>query len=291
MRRPTNSSPPSPNSARRGGSGSGSPSCPVPPPATRAAPARRHLRPDADQVRPLGEPAAHHGRRLRRRHRRRGCGDGAAVRRRLGVPEALGRRLARNISSLLISEAHVAEVADPAGRLVRGGDADREIADAAWAEFAAHRARPAGSRRRSMTARCSARWASTAARTASRRIAHRRLPITGVSEFPHLRRGAAGSARRRPGRARRPRWATQFEALRDHPAARPVFLATLGTLAEHTARAVVRREPVHRRRGRHRRPPAPPAAPRRRRRLPADPRTGRLPGRNRRRLRRSRVRR
>ena len=33
----------------------------------------------------------------------------------LGVPDALGRRVARNTSSLLIEESHVAAVADPAG--------------------------------------------------------------------------------------------------------------------------------------------------------------------------------
>ena len=33
----------------------------------------------------------------------------------LGVPDAFGRRIARNTSSLLISESHLARVADPAG--------------------------------------------------------------------------------------------------------------------------------------------------------------------------------
>ena len=54
----------------------------------------------------------------------------------LGVPEALGRRLARNISSLLISEAHVAEVADPAAGAYAVEMLTAQIADAAWAEFA-----------------------------------------------------------------------------------------------------------------------------------------------------------
>ena len=34
---------------------------------------------------------------------------------RLGLPDALGRRIARNTSSLLIEESHVAAVTDPAG--------------------------------------------------------------------------------------------------------------------------------------------------------------------------------
>jgi methylmalonyl-CoA mutase len=80
-----------------------------------------------------------------------------------------------------------------------------------------------------------ARWASTA-RERRVRIAHRRIPITGVSEFPH--RDEVLPQRTPPAPVGHgERWATEFEDLRDHPAAGPVFLATLGPLAEHTARA------------------------------------------------------
>ena len=152
----------------------------------------------------------------------------------LGVPEALGRRLARNISSLLISEAHVAEVADPAAGAYAVEMLTAQIAEAAWAEFARIE-RDGGIPQVVSDGVLSARWASTA-RERRIRIAHRRIPITGVSEFPQ--RDEVPPPRTPPapiGNAGR--WATEFEDLRDHPAAGPVFLATLGPLAAHTARA------------------------------------------------------
>src|SRR5690606_30317650 len=65
---------------------------------------------------------------------------------------------------------------------------------------------------------------------------HRRTPITGVSEFPNL-------AEVLPERVAHPsadavrRYGASFEALRDEPAGAPVFLATMGPIAAHTARA------------------------------------------------------
>ena len=50
------------------------------------APARRHQPADDEQVRPLGQHAAHHGRRLRGRRRRRRRGDRAALRQPAGAP-------------------------------------------------------------------------------------------------------------------------------------------------------------------------------------------------------------
>lgn len=152
----------------------------------------------------------------------------------LGVPEALGRRLARNISSLLISEAHVAEVADPAAGAYAVEVLTAQIADAAWAEFARIE-RDGGISQVVDDGSLHARWASTA-RERRVRIAHRRIPITGVSEFPH--RDEVLPLRTPPAPVGHgERWATEFEDLRDRPAAGPVFLATLGPLAEHTARA------------------------------------------------------
>jgi methylmalonyl-CoA mutase len=83
-------------------------------------------------------------------------------------------------------------------------------------------------------------------------IAHRRAPLTGVSEYPHLTEVrptrtpspaalAAGTGAGLPVH----RYAEQFEALRDRADARmathgtrpTVFLATLGPIAAHSARA------------------------------------------------------
>ena len=53
----------------------------------------------------------------------------------LGLPDALGRRVARNTSSLLISESHVARVADPAGGSYAVEKLTDDLALAGWAEF------------------------------------------------------------------------------------------------------------------------------------------------------------
>jgi methylmalonyl-CoA mutase len=155
---------------------------------------------------------------------------------RLGVPDALGRRMARNISSLLISESHVAAVDDPAGGSHAVELLTADLADAAWAEFQTIE-RSGGVLAALTDGSLRARWAATDAERI-RRISTRRQPITGVSEFPNLRetlpsrRSIAVDTIELPAS-----WATPFEVLRDQPAATPVFLATLGSVADHAARA------------------------------------------------------
>ena len=65
-------------------------------------------------------------------------------------------------------------------------------------------------------------------------MATRRRAITGLTEFPNL-------AETLPAREGEPddvrRYGEPFEALRDEPVATPVFLATFGPVAAHTARA------------------------------------------------------
>jgi methylmalonyl-CoA mutase len=62
-------------------------------------------------------------------------------------------------------------------------------------------------------------------------VATRRRPVTGLSTFPR-------PADRPPGRRNLTyRWGKAFEALRAEPSAAGVFLATLGPVAAHTARA------------------------------------------------------
>ena len=67
-------------------------------------------------------------------------------------------------------------------------------------------------------------------------IAERKRPITGVSEFPNP---AEELPERRPYTAAPDvhRYAGEFEDMRDQPATEPVFLATMGSVAQHTARA------------------------------------------------------
>lgn len=149
----------------------------------------------------------------------------------LGLPDALGRRVARNTSSLLISESHVARVADPAGGSYAVEKLTDDLALAGWAEFQTIEAAGGLAADTDLVSRIAA-----VAAVRDEQVALRKRPLTGVSEFPNLgevlpSRTASpiGDEVRRYGQA--------FEALRDEPAASPVFLATMGTVAEHTARA------------------------------------------------------
>ena len=144
----------------------------------------------------------------------------------LGRPEAFGRRIARNTSHLLIDESHVAAVADPAGGAYAVEKLTDDLALAAWELFG--RLEDGASLERARSPRP---WPRREAE-----VARRKRPITGVSEFPNL---AEELPQREPDGAFDGvrSYGASFEALRDEPAARPVFLATLGTVAAHTARA------------------------------------------------------
>jgi methylmalonyl-CoA mutase len=151
----------------------------------------------------------------------------------LGLPEAFGRRIARNTSSLLISESHVAAVTDPAGGAHAVEKLTDDLAHTAWSMFGELdavgivEAIADGSLRERIDATVEAR---------GREVATRTRPLTGLSEFPNLHEERP---ERRPyGRA--PvvhRYGEAFEQLRDDRASTPVFLATLGRIAQHTARA------------------------------------------------------
>ena len=169
----------------------------------------------------------------------------------LGPPDSFARRIARNTQSLLVEEANVGRVTDPAGGSWYVERLTDDLAGAAWAWFTEIE-RSGGMAVALDSGLVTDRLAATWARRADN-LAHRRDPLTGVSEFPNLaerlpvRAGrASGAGDARPGGLPRHRYAEAFEALRDradahadtHPAGRPtVFLATLGPLAAYTARA------------------------------------------------------
>ncbi|MEO6999174.1 MAG: methylmalonyl-CoA mutase family protein [Terracoccus sp.] len=152
----------------------------------------------------------------------------------LGQPGSLGRRNARNTSSLLVWEAHVAAVLDPAGGSFAVERLTDDLAQAAWAEFG--RIEGSGGVESAIDDGSLAARVGDVANRRDDDVAHRRRPITGLSEFPNpgepvVERPADPSA----VPVRRYGWA--FEQLRDAPVDTPVFLATLGTVAAHTARA------------------------------------------------------
>ena len=143
----------------------------------------------------------------------------------LGRPDRFGRRIARNTSAVLVSESHVARVTDPAGGSFAVERLTHDLCLAAWEVLGALEEGES----------LDERIADTVLRR-DLAVATRRRPITGLTEFPH------------PGEAlpvREPdphapdvrRYGAPFEALRDEPAERPVFLATLGTVAAFTPRA------------------------------------------------------
>ncbi len=139
-----------------------------------------------------------------------------------GEVSELARRLARNTSALLVAESHVAAVADPAGGAYAVERLTDDLALVAWSELGA------------IETEGDAAFASRVADVRARReadVATRRRPITGLSEYPRLEDPV-------PGRRNLSyRWGAAYEALRREPSEAHVFLATLGSVAAHTARA------------------------------------------------------
>lgn len=166
----------------------------------------------------------------------------------LGLPDAFARRIARNTSTILLEESHLAQVVDPAGGSWYVERLTDELAHAAWEFFQEiERAGGQGVALRSglVGERLAATWAARSAR-----LATRREPVTGVSEFPHLsekpvvRTPAPAPAATRGGlpKVRRDeayeRLRSRSDAHLDATGARPkVFIAALGPAAAHTARA------------------------------------------------------
>lgn len=153
----------------------------------------------------------------------------------LGLPEAFSRRIARNTSSLLIEEAHVSKVTDPAGGAHAVEKLTDDLARAAWEAFGAIEA--AGG---IATVIAGGTLAAQVAETVEHRtkdIATRKRPLTGVTEFPNLHEELPARRAYPDGFPDVARYGADFEALRDDRAATPVFLATMGPIAAHTARA------------------------------------------------------
>ncbi|MEU9958638.1 methylmalonyl-CoA mutase subunit beta [Streptomyces sp. NPDC050982] len=163
----------------------------------------------------------------------------------LGLPDAFARRIARNTSTILVEESHLSRVIDPAGGSWYVERLTDELAHAGWEFFqSVERAGGQAAALRSglVGEELAATWAARSAK-----LAKRREPVTGVSEFPHLaeRLVAREPAPEPPsGGLPRVRRDEAFENLRArsdaHLAAtgtRPrIFLAALGPAAAHTAR-------------------------------------------------------
>ena len=160
----------------------------------------------------------------------------------------LGRRMARNTQLLLIEESNLGRVADPAGGSAFLETLTEQIASAAWGRFQELEA--AGGVGATLVDGTLAARITDERDTQLARVATRRRPITGVSEFPDADESAPALAADDGGTPLLVpvRWAEGYEDLRTAAdAARgagrsvDVFLANLGPVAVHTARATFAR--------------------------------------------------
>ncbi|MFJ4973846.1 methylmalonyl-CoA mutase family protein [Streptomyces coeruleorubidus] len=163
----------------------------------------------------------------------------------LGLPDAFARRIARNTSTILIEESHLARVIDPAGGSWYVERLTDELAHAGWEFF--RRIERLGGQAAALRSGDLAQDLAETWQARRTKLAKRREPVTGVSEFPYLAEKPVvrESAPEPPsGGLPRVRRDEEFEALRTrsdaHLAAtgsRPrVFLAAIGPAAAHTAR-------------------------------------------------------
>jgi methylmalonyl-CoA mutase len=160
----------------------------------------------------------------------------------LGLPDDLGRRVARNTQSILHDESSLARVIDAAGGSWYVETLTDQLAEKAWSTFV--EIERTGGALAALDDGTIDRLISPTRAARADDIAHRRSPITGVSEYadageePVVRPPAPAA----PSDGPLPvvRWAEQFEALRDRSDAareRPrVFLAAIGPVSAYTAR-------------------------------------------------------
>ena len=165
----------------------------------------------------------------------------------VGVPDELGRRMARNTQVILQEESNVGRVVDPAGGSWYVESLTDQLAQSAWDEFVALEA--AGGVVAALTDGTLGAQLAQVRATRAGLVAKRKAAITGVSEFPDIneepleRAGTGATSAAGDGALPLPtvRWAEPFEALRDaadSAGTRPsVFLVNLGPVAVHTARA------------------------------------------------------
>ncbi|MET9686762.1 methylmalonyl-CoA mutase subunit beta [Streptomyces coeruleorubidus] len=163
----------------------------------------------------------------------------------LGLPDAFARRIARNTSTILIEESHLSRVIDPAGGSWYVERLTDELAHAGWEFF--RRIERLGGQAAALRSGDLAQDLADTWQARRQKLAKRREPVTGVSEFPHLAEKPVvrESAPEPPsGGLPRVRRDEEYEALRArsdaHLAAtgsRPrIFLAAIGPAAAHTAR-------------------------------------------------------
>ncbi|MEN5084415.1 methylmalonyl-CoA mutase subunit beta [Bosea sp. TWI1241] len=184
----------------------------------------------------------------------------------LGLPDGFARRVARNTQLILLEEANLWRVADPAAGSGGFEALTQALCEQGWARFQDLEAQAADGMTGIVAALANGHAQAGLARereVRAKAVATRRLPITGTSEFPNLTEASvqvllpepttppgqdAPEAAIRVEALPSMRLAEPFEALRAEAdiataaGTRPsVFLATLGPVAGFTARATFAR--------------------------------------------------
>jgi len=173
----------------------------------------------------------------------------------LGLPDAFTRRLARNMQLVLLAESNLARVADPAAGSGTFEALTGQLCLAAWAQF--QEIEHAGGAWPSLESGLLQRNVAAVRAARQQALARGKEILTGTNAYPDLAETPPAILNVEPRMAAsdepasviapalpRLRLAEPFEALRDKSdrilaatGARPkVFLATLGTPAEFTAR-------------------------------------------------------
>ncbi|MGA3309084.1 MAG: methylmalonyl-CoA mutase family protein [Xanthobacteraceae bacterium] len=176
-----------------------------------------------------------------------------------GLPDRFARRIARNTQLILIEEAHLAKVADPAAGSGAVEDLTDQLCRTAWAQFREIEA-AGGVAAALESGLIQGEVAAVRAKRAAA-LARRQDALTGVSVFPNLNEADVSVLEPIPVSPTRHaqkqmfeplpriRFAVPFEALRDASdrllaatGARPkIFLAALGTPADFSPRATFAR--------------------------------------------------
>lgn len=171
----------------------------------------------------------------------------------IGGGDSFSRRIARNVHALLAEEFGATAPADPAGGSWCIESLTDELARKAWSQFQEIEA--AGGFAATLRAGLPQQLAATTAKEKAQAVGARRLGVVGTNLFPNLKETPLAPLAKRPVTGA---WAQEriepaapfraaagFEKLRDASAAfarrtgkRPrVFLAKMGPLAQHKARA------------------------------------------------------
>ncbi|ABA05490.1 heterodimeric methylmalonyl-CoA mutase small subunit [Nitrobacter winogradskyi Nb-255] len=178
----------------------------------------------------------------------------------LGLPDGFARRMARNTQLILLEEANLAKVADPAAGSGGIETLTRELCQKSWALF--QDTERAGGAFAALEQNLIQRGVAATRDARQTSVAKRRDVLTGISEFPDLHEtpidvldvepvtlAPSGEAKISFEALTPIRLAAPFEQLRDHSddwlkatGARPkILLATLGVPAGFAARAAFAR--------------------------------------------------